>query len=126
MTDDYAEAGFTDEECPAWNHSDDEGFDQYVVCLRCDHFQDDCPHECGPEFNLYDVADCLEEQRRLIPAQQERIERLTTERNWLADVCHAFAHLIDPDNIATSLAGSKQPYTAVEFVAAAEEAINRD
>ena len=67
------EEGFTDEECPAWNHPE---LDQYVVCLRCEHYQDDCPHECGPEFGFDDVAACLEERAATIV-------RLTTERDNL-------------------------------------------
>jgi hypothetical protein len=68
--------GYTDEECPAWNHTEDEGFDQYAVCLRCEHFDDDCPHECGPEFSMSDVADCLEARADTIATIRAELERL--------------------------------------------------
>ena len=70
------EEGFTDEECPAWNHPE---LDQYVVCLRCEHYQDDCPHECGPEFGFDDVAACLEERAATIARQDRLLTALRAE-----------------------------------------------
>lgn len=60
-----SDALFTDAECPAWNHSEDEGFDQYVVCLRC-----------GPEFSFGDVAYCLEQRASDIEALTARVAEL--------------------------------------------------
>jgi hypothetical protein len=67
---------FTAEECPAWAIQNDPDFDQYVVCLRCDHFNEDCPHECGPEFSFADVAYALEERWRKLTDLDAEIARL--------------------------------------------------
>jgi hypothetical protein len=78
--------GYTAEECPAWGHDEEPGFDQYVVCLRCDHYEDDCPHECGPEFSHDDVAYCLEQRAAAIT-------RLTAERDALQSAAETLTFL---------------------------------
>lgn len=91
--------GYTDEECPAWNHSEDEGFDQYVVCLRCGHYQQDCPHECGPEFSFEDVAYCLEQRAATIAtlttALQQRDEDIARLRR-IEEAARAHAEVTTP------------------------------